>query len=447
MNANWHQYLPANLRTRLEGRHGFQAIIGNMGWLFMDKFLRMGAGLFVGAWIARYLGPDQFGLLNFSVAFAALFGAFATLGLDGIVVRELVKNAERQNEIMGSAFALKLICGAITPLVCLLAILLMHGRETLMLWLVGLSAAAFIFQSANVIDFYFQARVQSRNTVIAANGAFILITLVKIFLVLAAAPLVAFAWAAFGEAVLTAAFLLVAYQANHHNMRDWRYDGLVARELLRDSWPLLFAGLAVLLYMRLDVVMLQQMAGDREVGIYAAATRISEVWYFLPAVIVASVSPSIIKSHGTDPRLYIRKLQRLYFLMAWLAIGLSLPISLASGWIVKLLYGVQFKEAGPVLAIHLWASVAVFLGVASSQYLLVEQQQKISFYRTLIGVICNIVLNLFLIPRLGAMGAAIATVVSYFIATFSIVFFKSTRAHSVHLFMAPFTGISLSQQW
>jgi polysaccharide transporter, PST family len=439
MNAKWHQYLPGNLRTRLEGRHGLQAIIGNMGWLFVDKFLRMGAGLFVGAWIARYLGPDQFGLLSFSFAFAALFGAFATLGLDGIVVRELVKNAERQNELMGSAFVLKLVGGAITVSTCFLAILLMHGREGLMLWLVGLSAAAFIFQSVNVIDFYFQARVQSRNTVIAANGAFILITLVKIFLVLTAAPLIAFAWAALGEAALTAAFLVVAYRVNHHSMRGWRYDGLVARELLRDSWPLLLSSLAALLYLRLDVVMLQQMVGDREVGIYAAATRISEVWYFLPMVVTASVSPSIIKCYGTDPDLYRSRLQRLYFYMTWMAIALSLPISLTSGWIVRLLYGVQFKQAGPVLAVHLWASVAVFLGVASSQYLLIEQLQKISFYRTLIGLICNIVLNLVLIPRFGAMGAAIATVVSYSMATFSMAFFKSTRAHSLQLLMAPFT--------
>jgi PST family polysaccharide transporter len=124
--------------------------------------------------------------------------------------------------------------------------------------------------------------------------------------------------------------------------------------------------------------------------------------------------------------------------MAWLAIGVSLPLSLFSGWIVSILYGAEFKEAAPVLAIHLWASIAVFLGVASSQYLLVEQLQKISFYRTLIGVICNIALNLILIPRLGATGAAIATVLSYFIATFSVVFFKSTRAHTIYLLMAPF---------
>jgi PST family polysaccharide transporter len=438
MNSRRYKYLPEVLSQKLEGRPDLQAIVGNMGWLFVDKFLRMGLGLFVGAWVARYLGPEQFGLLNYSIAFTALFGPFATLGLDGIVVRQLVKYPDRQNELMGSAFALKLLGSAITLLSCLLVIVLMHGRESLTIWLVAISAAGFIFQSINVIDFYFQAKVQSRYTVFAANGAFVLLTLVKIALLIKAAPLVAFAWAGLGEIALTSVFLVAAYQTNNRNMRDWRYDKEVARELLRDSWPLLFAGLAVMLYMRLDVVMLQQMAGDREVGVYAAATRISEVWYFLPTVVVASVSPSIIKVHGTDSRLYLARLQRLYFLMVWLAIGLSLPLSLASGWIVRLLYGVQFREAGPVLAVHLWASVAVFLGVASSQYLLVEQLQKISFYRTLIGVLCNIILNLILIPKLGAMGAAIATVVSYFLATFAIVLFRSSRAHTIHLLMAPF---------
>ncbi len=438
MNQHRYKYLPEVLGQKLEGRPDLQAIVGNMGWLFVDKFLRMGLGLFVGAWVARYLGPKQFGLLNFSIAFAALFGAFATLGLDGIVVWRLVKYPGRQNELMGSAFALKLIGSAITFLACLVAIVLMHGQESLTIWLVAISATGFIFQSVNVIDFYFQAKVQSRYTVLAANGAFVLLTLVKVVLLVTAAPLIAFAWAGLGEIALTSVFLLVAYHARDNKMREWRYDRVVARELLQDSWPLLFAGLAVMLYMRLDVVMLQQLAGDREVGVYAAATRISEVWYFLPTVIVASVSPSIIKVHGTDPQLYIKRLQRLYFLMVWLAIGLSLPLSLASSWIVGLLYGVQFRDAGPVLAVHMWASVAVFLGVASSQYLLVEQLQKISFYRTLIGVLVNILLNLVLIPKLGAMGAAIATLIAYTIATFSIVFFRRTRAHSYHLLMAPF---------
>jgi len=439
MNAIWIKYLPDFIRAKLENRHGLQAIIGNTGWLFADKILRMGVGLFVGVWVARYLGPAQFGLWNFAIAFAALFGAFATLGLDGIVIRELVKNPERQNELLGSAFVLKLIGGMFTLLSTVIAIALMRSGETLTLWLVGLSAAGFIFQSVNVIDLYYQAKVQSKYTVFAANGAFVLMALAKIGLVLTYAPLIAFAWVGLGEVALTSAFLLIAYRVNHHHMQGWWYDGRVARDLLRDSWPLLLAGLAIMLYMRVDVVMLQKMVGDREVGIYAAATKLSEVWYFLPMVIVSSVSPSIIKCHGIDPDLYINRLRRLYFFMTWLAIGLSLPLSLLSGWIVSILYGAEFKEAAPVLAIHLWASIAVFLGVASSQYLLVEQLQKISFYRTLIGVACNIALNLMLIPRMGAMGAAIATVGSYFVATFSVVFFKSTRAHTIYLLTAPFT--------
>ncbi len=409
-----------------------------MSWLFFDKILRMGVGLLVSVWIARYLGPEQFGLWSFAIAFAALFGAFATLGLDGIVVRELVRNPAQQNELLGSAFSLKLIGGVITLLVSLVSISLVRNGETLTLWLVGLSAAGFIFQSVNVIDFYFQAKVQSRYTVYAANGAFALMTLVKIALLLTSAPLIAFAWAGLGEVALTAIFLLVAYWANHHSLRKWQYDGRVARQLLKDCWPLLLAGLAVMLYMRVDMVMLQQMVGDREVGIYAAATRLSEMWYFLPGVIVASVSPSIIQCHGTNTALYNNRFKQLYFLMAWLAIGVSLPLSLLSGWIVSIFYGIDFTEAAPVLAIHLWASIAVFLGVASSQYLLAEQLQKISFYRTLIGLVCNIVLNLILIPGMGAKGAAIATVISYFIATFSVVFFKSTRAHTLYLVMAPF---------
>lgn len=438
MNAAWIKYLPGLLREKLESRHELQAILANTGWLFADKVLRMGIGLFIGVWIARYLGPEQFGLWNFAMAFTALFCAFATLGLDGIVVRELVKNPERQNELMGSAFALKLIGGAVTLLFTLIAISFVRSGETLTLWLVGLSAAGFIFQSVNVIDFYFQAKVQSRYTVYAANGAFVLMTLVKIVLLLTSAPLIAFAWAGLGEIILTAIFLPVAYWFNHQNMRDWRCDGRVARELLKDSWPLLLSGLAVTLYMRVDMLMLQQMVGDSEVGIYAAAIRLSEVWYFLPSVIVASVSPSIIKYHGLNTGLYIRRLRRLYFFMAWLAIAVSLPLSLLSGWVVSILYGDEFKEAAPVLAIHLWASLAIFLGVASSQYLLVEQLLKISFYRTLIGLACNILLNLMLIPKMGAVGAAIATVISYFVATFSLVFFKATRGHTVYLLAALF---------
>ncbi len=206
------------MQAKLKGRHNLQAILGNTGWLFVDKVFRLGLGLFISVWIARYLGPEQFGLWSYVIAFSALFGAFSTLGLDGIVVRELVKYPKRRNEILGSAFILKIIGGVATLLIALVAISFVRSGETLTLCLVGISATGFIFQSLNVIDFYFQAKVQSKYTVYAANGAFILMTLMKVVLLLIGAPLIAFAWAGLVEIILTAFFLVIAYQGNHCNI-------------------------------------------------------------------------------------------------------------------------------------------------------------------------------------------------------------------------------------
>ena len=434
----WLRCLPVSIRARILHRPNLQEILTNTGWLLGDKILRMGVGLFVGVWIARYLGPQKFGLWNYAIAFATLFSAFSTLGLDSIVMREMVRHPDKTNELLGSALLLKLTGGAFAMLISIAAIAVLPDSDALTVWLVAISAAGFIFQSVNVIEIYFQAKVQSRYAVIAGNGSFALITVVKIWLILSSGTLIGFALAGLGELALTALFLMVAYRGRSPSIRDWSVNRKSLALLLSNSWPLLLAGLAVTLYMRIDIVMLQNMAGDREAGIYAAATRISEIWYFLPGLIVASVSPSLIRCRDSDVALYTKRLRRLYFLMAWFAIAISLPLSLWSGRIVELLYGREFASAAPVLAIHLWACFSVFLGVASSQYLVIEHLQKISFYRTLIGLSCNIVLNLVLIPSMGAKGAAVATVISYFVATYAIVFFKASRPHTAYLLMAPF---------
>ena len=438
MNATWLRYLPRFLRTRLDGRHTLQAVLGNTGWLFADKVVRMGIGLFVGIWLARYLGPESFGQLSYAIAFVALFSAIATLGMNSIVVRELVRNPEKKNEILGSAFVLKLSGGCLAFIVALTAIWFMRPTDTLSFWLVGIIALGMIFQAFDAVDFWFQSKVQSKYTVYAKNGAFLTASAVKIWLILNQAGLLAFAWVGLAEIMLGAVGLLFAFKATGNVFSSIQVRWPLAQNLLSKSWPLLLSGLAVTAYMRVDIVMLKEMVGNQEAGIYSAATSLSEVWYFLPVVIVASLSPIIIKSRDTNPDLYISRLRRLYFFMVWLAIGVALPLSILASWLVGILYGQQYMEAAPVLAVHLWAGIAVFLGVASSQHLLAEKLQKISFYRTLIGLVCNIAMNLALIPKWGAMGAAIATVISYFIATFSLVVFKSTRTHTIYLLTALF---------
>lgn len=417
MNASWVKYLPGFIRTRLESRRGLQAIIGNTGWLFADKILRMGVGLIVSVWIARYLGPGQYGLWNFAIAFAALFGAFAALGLDGVVIRELVRNPARKNELLGSAFVLKLIGSVCALIMAIAAISFARSAETFTLWLVAISAAGYVFLSINVIDLYFQARVQSKFTVIAVNGAFAIATIAKIILLLNDAPLIAFVWAGSAETVLSSIFLLAAYRVNHQDIREWRFRGDVAIALLKDGWPLILSGLAILIYMRIDQIMIGQMLGDKEVGLFSAAARVSEVWYFIPVAIVSSVFPSVIAAKQLDEALYIRRLQRLYNLMVGISLAIAVFTTFFSEWIISLLFGANYMQAAGVLSIHIWGCIFVFLGVASGQWYLNENLQRFAFMMALLGMLVKLCLNYIMIPAYGIEGAAIATVISLIVAT------------------------------
>jgi polysaccharide transporter, PST family len=424
--------------ARFQQHTVIRRIATNSGWLLADQALRMGVGLFVGIWVARYLGPTRYGQLNYAVAFVALFGAFATLGMSGVVVRELILKPDDRNAIVATAFALKLIGALVGIGVTLTAALLLNRGDDTTTLMVCVIASGLLFQSLDAIDLWFQSQLQAKYTVYARAGAFILVTGGRITLLLQKADVMAFAWAAVAEAALAGVGLLFAYRSAGRGISLIHVRSSQARYLISQSWPLFLSGMAILLYVRLDVVMLGRMIGQREAGIYSAATRLSEMWYFIPMLIVSSVAPAIVESFRTNASQYIARLRKLYFLMAWLAIAVSLPLSLLSTPVVTALFGVAFREAGPVLAIHLWASIAVFLGVASSQHLLVAQLQTVSFYRTLIGLLANVLLNLFLIPRFGARGAAVATVISYFISTFSLVLFARTRSHAALLFAAPF---------
>lgn len=438
MDAYWLRYLPHFLRRHVDGRFELQAILGNSSWLTTDKLLRLVVGTPITIWIARYLGPESFGLLSYSIAFVAIFGAFASFGLDRIVVRELVRRPEEASEIIGTSLAIRITTGIVAASAAMLAIRLGDAPDPRTSWLVSIIAAGLIFQSFDVFDSWFQSRVQSKFTIVAKGFAFLLASAFRAYLILAGAGLLAFAAASLTEIVLGAAFLAATYRRRSLVPRP-RFRMTQAAHLTREAWPLLLSGLAVTLYMRLDIVMLQEMAAPEQTGAYAAATRLSEVWYALPIALAASAYPALLRSHSTDTRAYLAKIRRMYFVFAWLAIGISLPLSILANPLVELLYGAKFAASGPILAVHLWASVAVFLGISSSQHLLANNLQMISLYRTCIGLGSNFLLNLLLIPSYQGLGAAIATLVSYFVATFSLALFPQARSHARYMLVAPFS--------
>jgi polysaccharide transporter, PST family len=406
---------------------GLRQVMGNMGWLMVDRVVRMGMGLFVGVWVARYLGPVEFGSLNFALAFVALFAAVTTLGLDGLVVRELLDSSHDTHEILGTTLALRSGSGLLAMSGSILAVRLIQPDDKQALLLVAILSPTLFFQAFDTIDCFFQSQVQSKVTVWAKNSAFLAFAAVRIGLICTKAPLWAFAAAYAGEIALGAAGLVFGYHLSGGRMLAWRSNVKRAVVLLRQGWPLIFSGLAIMIYMRLDTVMLKVMQGDLAVGLYSAATRVSEVWYFIPTAIVSSVSPAILKAKS-NPELFDGRMRKLFSGMTAVAYIIGSAVALSSHTIVRLLYSNSYRGAAPVLAVHVWASVFVFLGVAQSPWDLSKNLLTLSLLRTVSGAVINVALNLYLIPRYSAMGAAIATVISYAVSgVFSNAFSARTR--------------------
>ncbi len=376
----------------------------------------MGVGLLVGVWVARYLGPEQFGLFSFASAFVGMFGAVAGLGLQSIVVRDIVRDPACKDETLGTAAVLQLLGGLLAYGCVLGAIFMLRPEDTFAQLLVAILSSIMLFRFSDVALYWFESQVLSKYIVWVQNGCFLIFAVIKVGLILSHAPLLAFAWATAAEALIVAVLIFLMLGLRGPNLQQLRFSFLRAKKLLADSWPLLLSGMAIMVYMKIDQIMLGQMLGDDAVGIYSAAVRISEVWYFIPMMIVASVFPAILEAKKRDEAQYLQRLQRLYDLMVWLSVAIALPMTFLSTPIVVALFGSAYAESGPVLAIHIWASVFVFLGVASNQWFVAENSQILGLQRTLLGLIVNIILNFIFIPWFGVIGAAVATLCGQILA-------------------------------
>lgn len=404
--------VPAFIRRRIAHRPNLLKIVDNIGWLFFDKVLRVGVGLLVGVWVARYLGPEQYGLFSFAAAFIGLFGAVAGLGLQSVVVRDIARDPACKDETLGTAAVLQLVGGLMAYGLIIGTIFWLRPDDALAKVVVAILGSAMLFKASEVAVYWFESQVLSKYTVWVQNGSFLVFACIKVALIINNAPLIAFAWATMAEALLVAMLMLAMFGLRGQGLQKLSVSLDRAKVLLADSWPLLLSGIAIMVYMKIDQIMLGQMVGVEAVGIYSAATRISEVWYFIPMMIVASVFPAILEAKKLSEALYYQRLQRLYNLMVWLSVAVALPMTFLATPIVILLYGNAYAEAGAVLAIHIWASVFVFLGVASSQWFIAENRQILNFQRTVLGAFLNVGLNLIFIPSFGAIGAAVATVLA-----------------------------------
>lgn len=415
------------LLTRVLSHQGFQRYFANTSWVFAEQILRLGAELLVGIWVARFLGAEQFGILSYAIAFVAIFSTIAKLGLDSIVVRELVIEPSQKGKYLGTAFWLKFGGAFISIAIVVVALQLTSNNYTTKLYIL-IIACGMIFQSFEVVAFYFQSQVQAKYISSGKLIQLLLSSLLKIYLVCVDSDLKWFVFVSLVDQITLAAAYFIVYRRHQSESFIQYFDYTIAKQLIRNSWPLIFSGLAAMIYMRIDQVMIKEMLGDREVGIYSVAVRLSEVWYFIPMVITNSLFPSVINARKASHELYNVRLQRLYAFMVCIAVAVAVPTTFLSDWLVAILYGEAYQGAGKILKIHVWAGVFVFLGVASSAWLTSENLQRYAFYRTFAGAVINVVLNLLLIPSYGILGAVIATVIAQVVAAFALdLFTEKTR--------------------
>ena len=424
--------------AKLSLHRGFRRYFFNTSWLFAEQILRIIAGLLVGIYVARYLGPEQFGVYSYVIAFVALFGTIARLGLDGIVVRDLVNHPEEPHVYLGTAFWLKLI-GALVALVLLaIAVQFTNNDNTTNLY-IFIIASGLIFQSLDVVDFHFQSKVLSKYVSISKLIQLALSSVLKLYFIFIQADIFWFVIVGLVDQISLALSLIIAYWRKNVGSFFGRFELDTAKAMLKNAWPLILSGIAISLYMRIDQIMIKEMLGEKEVGLYSAAVRLSEAWYFVPVIVTTSLFPAILNAKKLNPKLYSERVRRLYAIMIYSAVGMALPVTFMAESIIFTLYGVHYQDAGLVLAIHIWAGIFVALGVVNGSWFLAENLQKLAMINTLAGVAVNVILNYFLIPIYGIAGVAFATLASYSLAAyFSLFLYTKTRCQFYRITLAIF---------
>jgi O-antigen/teichoic acid export membrane protein len=426
--VNFYNLLISHYYNFVNSHSEVKKIISNTSWLFADRLFRMLFSLIVGVWMARYLGPENFGILNYVISFTSLFFSIATLGLDSVIVHKLIKDPESEKTTLGTIFTFQFLGGLIAYTILYFSVHLINANQQLVISMTLIYGFVLLLKSFEVFKYWFESKLQSKLSVWAENVVYFAFIIVKIIFLISGVSLITLTYIVLIEAILTAFSLFLIYVNKYGSIKLWNFSINHGIFFLKDSWPFIISGIAVVVYTRIDSVMLGQMLGNKSVGIYSVALRISEIWYFIPMTIVASAFPSIIASKLTSEEVYINNFKKLFRVLFLIAFFIAVCTTLFAKITIALLYGDKYIESASLLIIQTWSGIFVFLGVAGGRWFLAENLQGLLIYRTILGAITNIGLNIVLIPKYGIHGAAFATLISQAVANlFSNFFGKKSR--------------------
>lgn len=425
-----HDALPEWVASRFKGDwniHGFKKYISNTGWALIARIITFATSFFTVAIVARYLGPENLGKIEYAQSFIAIISVIASLGIDQILYRDLVTHPEKEKDLLGTAIFSKLIFGFIAFILSI-GISYYIGNATIYTLLIAISAFTFIINPIGTVNIFFNAEVKSKyNSHISIFLAFFIPAL-KLLIIYFNRGVIFFAFIFIIESLVTAIWCLYIYIVYFHkNPFDWRFHFETFNQLMKDSWPLLLAGFSGYVYAKMDQVLILHYIDDASVGIYGAAVKLTQIWAFLPGLIITSLFPAIVNGKKAGFESYSNRFKALCGISIGATIAIALPLFIFAPLVVNIVFGDSFSGASSILRIYLWTSVVITMVVLAQHYLIAENLSRIFLYTSLIGAISNIILNVILIPRYGTHGSAWGTMLSYLIVVLSLLLFKKSR--------------------
>ena len=426
----------SNIKQKLEGHNVFKKVAKNSSWIVFQNIFTMILGVVVTGVIARYFGTEKYGIFNYILSITSLFSGIASIGIYHIATKDLTQRPEDEGKILGTSFTIRLIAAILLIIAAETTVCIMTHNDSTSMVIGILLSLMMLFSCSEVIDYYATANLKVKYLAVSKCISYIIFAVLKILIVVLKLDIRYYTATYLIEGIIYAIFLSISYKLIHKNIGKtckWSFDKDYAKKLLSNCWYFALSSIMVTIYMRIDQVMLGKMIEDKsQVGIYSAAVRIAEMWAFVPNSIISSFKPVIMKYKGeNNNKEYVKNLQRLYDISSLVSILFAIGITIFARLIIMILYGKAFLEASKILYILIWGIWFGILGNVHYVWLICENKGKYSLFYSATGSISNIIFNAILIPKYGMYGAAIATLISLFIANIvSFGIFKETRVLS-----------------
>lgn len=403
--------------------------VRNAGWIIGGRIAQMVLSLLVGVLTARYLGPGNYGLINYGSAYVAFFTALCNLGLNSVIIKDFVEHPDEQGEAIGSALGMRLVSSVVSLILTVSIVTILDNDEPLTITVVTLCSLGSIFHIFETFNFWFQNQYKSKITSMATLSAYVITSAYKITLLILGKDVRWFAFASSIDYLVVAIFLWVAYK--RHNGAKLKFSLRKSKALISISYNYILSSIMVSIYGQTDKLMLKQMINESEVGYYSTATALCAMWTFVLQAIIDSVYPSILRLAKQDKAAYERKNRQLYAIVFYVSCAVSLCFVVFGKLAVSILYGEAYLPAVPVVKWVTWYTAFSYLGVARNAWVVSEGKQKYLKYIYGCAVVMNIMINALLIPRMGASGAALASLVTQIFTSIVLpMFFTDMRPNA-----------------